>query len=57
MIEHGGVFSRHGPVLSSAEAEKLRKILKIKKKNKNMIRPLIPNFLKILVSPATAPKT
>ena len=57
MIEHGGVFSGHGPVLSSAEAEKLRKILKIKKKNKNMIRPLIPNFLKILVSPATAPKT
>ena len=56
MIEHGGVFSGHGPVLSSAEAEKLRKILKIKK-NKNMIRPLIPNFLKILVSPATAPKT
>ncbi|KAJ0927459.1 hypothetical protein HanRHA438_Chr04g0183111 [Helianthus annuus] len=54
---HGPCPTRHGPVLSSTEAENLRKILKIKEKNKNMTRPLIPNFLKILVSPETAPKT
>ena len=44
-------------VSSKEEIDILRKNPKKLKKNKNMIRPLIPNFLKILVSPATAPKT